>query len=173
MLPHLLAQCFAVLLELLRLSRQTDGSKHLQILLVRCQTDIAYRKLRQAAESFAKKFIFALITAKFKRLTRNTVRQRQELMLLFQAVTVLEWRRQLAWRKWTYGRPSRGGRLRTDAEFASVVFRMANENDWGYGKIVGELRKLSYAMSDLTIANSLRRQGVCPLPQHRASLSWR
>jgi hypothetical protein len=53
-----------------------------------------------------------------------------------------------------------------------LVCQLAQENDWGYGKIEGELRKLDYHLSDASVANLLKRHGIPPLPQHRLPLRW-
>jgi len=69
--------------------------------------------------------------------------------------------------------PRRSGRPRTDAEVECLVLQLARTNDWGNGKIAGELLKLGIDVSDQTTANSLKRHGISPLPQRRPSLSWR
>jgi putative transposase len=60
----------------------------------------------------------------------------------------------------------------TDIEMERLVLRLARANDWGHGKIQGELRKLGVEISAQTIANLLKRHGIPPLPQRRPSLSW-
>jgi hypothetical protein len=67
----------------------------------------------------------------------------------------------------------RTGRPKTDAEMERLVFQLARENDWGNGKIAGELRKLGFDLSEQTMANILKRYGVPPFPQRRPTLSWR
>jgi putative transposase len=173
MLWFLLARCFSTLLQLLLLSRQTDRSKDLQILLLRRQLDIAQRKLDKPIRlSRTEKFLLALLTVKFKQMTRLSVSQLQDVILIFQPSTVLKWHRELVRRKWTYRQRSRGGRPKIGAELESLIVRLAHENDWGNGKIAGELLKLGYKVSDQTIANILKRHGIPPLPKRRPSLSW-
>lgn len=53
------------------------------------------------------------------------------------------------------------------------MLQLARANEWGNGKIAGELLKLGVEISDQTIANILKRYGIPPLPQRRPSLSWR
>lgn len=171
---YLLGQCFSVLLELLLLSCQTDRAKDLQILLLRRQLAIAQRKLdKPLRPTRHEKFILALLTAKFKSITNHRVTQLQDMIQIFQPATVLKWHRELVRRKWTDRQRSRGGRPRTDMDLEGLVLQLARENDWGNGKIAGELLKLGYALSDETIANILKRHGIPPLPQRRPSLSWR
>lgn len=173
MLWFLLTRCFSILLQLLLLSRQTDRIKDLQILLLRHQLDIAQLKFdKPLRPSRTEKFLLALLTVKFKQMTRLPVNKLQDVILIFQPTTVLQWHREMVRRKWTYRQPSRGGRPKIGAELESLIVRLAHENDWGNGKIAGELLKPGCKVSDQTIANSLKRHGIPPLPQRRPSLSW-
>jgi putative transposase len=49
---------------------------------------------------------------------------------------------------------------------------MARENEWGYARIQGELKKLDITISKSTVANVLRRNGL-PASPDRKGLSWR
>jgi len=54
-----------------------------------------------------------------------------------------------------------------------LVLRLAAENpNWGYKRIHGELTVLGFTLSRSTVWNILRRHGIDPTPQ-RARLSWR
>jgi hypothetical protein len=53
-----------------------------------------------------------------------------------------------------------------------LVVRLARENrNWGYQRIVGELRKLCVALSATSVRNILARVGLPPAPR-RHSESW-
>jgi putative transposase len=55
------------------------------------------------------------------------------------------------------GARGKGGRPRTPDETRELVLRLARENDWGYTRILGELRKLSTTkISRSTVVNILR-----------------
>jgi putative transposase len=55
------------------------------------------------------------------------------------------------------------GRPRTRAHVRELVQRLARENpDWGYTRILGELRKLKIRTSRSNVVNILRRQGHDP-----------
>ena len=54
------------------------------------------------------------------------------------------------------------------------MVRLAQENDdFGYGRIQGELEKLGYTISDEGIANILRRHDIPPAAERGGSPSWR
>jgi putative transposase len=86
--------------------------------------------------------------------------------------TLLRWHRRLVARRSTYphrrpGRPPIGGEVR------ELVLRLARENpSWGYQRIVGELRKLSIAVSATSVRNILAKAGLPPAPR-RDRQSWR
>ena len=90
-----------------------------------------------------------------------------------QPETVLKWHREAVRRKWTQQKQNSGGRPRTEREIEQLVVRLARENDWGNGKIEGELIKLGYELSDETVANILKRHGIPPVPERSPSPSWR
>ena len=50
---------------------------------------------------------------------------------------------------------------------------MAEANaSWGYDRIVGALRNLGYNISDQTVGNILRRNGIPPVPRRKPAISW-
>ena len=58
------------------------------------------------------------------------------------------------------------GRPRTKAEICELVLRMARENDWGYTRILGELKKLRIrSLSRNTVKNILKENGLDPAPK--------
>jgi len=65
------------------------------------------------------------------------------------------------------------GRARTtSAEIANLVLRMAKENlDWGYGRIMGELKKLGFFRGRTTIKRIMIENGLNPAPK-RYEDSW-
>ncbi len=51
---------------------------------------------------------------------------------------------------------------------------MARENPgWGYDRIVGALANLGYHLSDQTVGNILRRNGIAPAPERKRTTTWR
>ena len=66
------------------------------------------------------------------------------------------------------------GRPRVDKEIEDLVIRMAQENRaWGYDRIVGALHNLGYTVSDQTVGNILKRQGIPPAPERKKTVTWR
>ena len=64
------------------------------------------------------------------------------------------------------------GRPRTVDDIRNLVIRLARENDWGYTRILGELRKLGiHKISRQTVKNILKAQGLEPGPA-RGQGSW-
>ena len=170
----ILAQFFSTLIEVVLLRHHTDRAKDLQILLLRRQLAIVERKLDKPLKvSHAEKLTLAILAFKLKNTTEQTVKQLSDVIRIFQPETVFKWHRELVRRKWTYRRRAHDGRPRTNLCLERLVLQLAKENDWGNGKIAGELRKLGYCLSDETIANILKRHGIPPLPHRRPSLSWR
>lgn len=86
--------------------------------------------------------------------------------------TLLGWHRRMVARRWTYShRPP--GRPRISPELEALICRLARENSrWGYRRIQGELKGLSFVVSAATIRRVVRRAGLDPAPR-RADSTWR
>lgn len=64
------------------------------------------------------------------------------------------------------------GRPRTSDEIRELVLKLARENDWGYTRILGELRKLGIRkISRQTVKMILKEHGIDPGAQ-RGKGSW-
>jgi transposase InsO family protein len=51
---------------------------------------------------------------------------------------------------------------------------MAQENQsWGYDRIVGALANLGYRVSDNTVGNILKRNGLAPAPERKKTTTWK
>jgi hypothetical protein len=54
-----------------------------------------------------------------------------------------------------------------------LIIRMASENrDWGCDRIAGAMANLGYVISDQTVGNVLRRNGLPPAPEHKRTTPW-
>ncbi len=68
--------------------------------------------------------------------------------------------------------PSKRGRPRTEEEIRQTIVRLAEENGWGYTRILGELKKLGIGkVCRSTVINILKEHGLEPGPQ-RGEGSW-
>ena len=68
--------------------------------------------------------------------------------------------------------PKRGRPKKTTQEIIDLVVRLARENNWGYGRIMGELKKLDIiSLSRNTVKNILIKNGIDPVPK-RAEDTW-
>jgi putative transposase len=64
------------------------------------------------------------------------------------------------------------GRPRTADDIRELVLRLARENDWGYTRILGELKKLGLgSICRSTVVNILKEAGLDPCPQ-RGEPTW-
>ena len=64
------------------------------------------------------------------------------------------------------------GRPKTDTEIRELVVKLARENEWGYTRILGELKKLGIqSISRNTVKNILKEYGLDPGPK-RGEGTW-
>src|SRR5437868_1128026 len=97
------AQVFALVLDVLALLRQSEREKDIEILLLRQQLRIVERKQsRPRRLSRWEKSSLAVLTAKLNAVTTGGRERLRQVMRLFQPETVLKWHRELVRRKWTY-----------------------------------------------------------------------
>lgn len=67
---------------------------------------------------------------------------------------------------------SKGGKRRTADQIRRLILKLARENDWGYTRILGELKKLGIAsVSRNTVKNILKENGLDPGPK-RGQGTW-
>jgi putative transposase len=93
----------------------------------------------------------------------------RQLVTIVTPDTFLRWLRE---EKRGRQRPARRGRRRTPEQIRQLIIRMARENDWGYTRIVGELKKLGIlSVSKTTVRNILQTKGLDPCPK-RAGSTW-
>lgn len=94
----------------------------------------------------------------------------QEIVTIVKPSTLLRWIKES--KKPGGIAPIRRGRRRTKQQTRELIIRMARENDWGYTRILGELKKLEITPpSRNTIKNILKENGLDPGPK-RGEGSW-
>jgi putative transposase len=89
--------------------------------------------------------------------------------------TILAWHRTFVAQTRDRSQPRKAlGRPRIDQELETLVVRLAHENrSWGYDRIVGALAHVGYTISDQTVGNILKRHGIPPVPERKATMTWR
>jgi putative transposase len=141
-----------------------DRSKELEILLLRHELSILRRKTRRPQLTERGRLLLAALS--------RVMSRRSWQAFLVTPETLLRWHRRIVARRWTYPH-RRPGRPSLEPQVRELILRLARENsDWGYVRVVGELRKLGIAISATLVRNVLRRAGIPPAPERGAS-SWR
>ncbi len=88
--------------------------------------------------------------------------------------TLRRWFRVLIARKWTYAKKTGPGRPPVAPELEKLVLKLMTENpSWGSDRIVGALANLHYEISDSTVDNIRKRNGIPPAPQRSKNTTWR
>ena len=65
------------------------------------------------------------------------------------------------------------GRPKIDEQTGEMIVHLASENPtWGCDRIQGELRKLGVVVSDTTVENVLKQNGIDPQPDHKDGTKW-
>jgi len=99
----------------------------------------------------------------------------EEVASIVKPDTILAWHRRLVAKKFN-GSEHRTypGRPRIQKEIEDQIIRCARENPgWGYDRIVGALSELGYTISDQTVGNVLKRNGIVPAPERKRHTTWR
>jgi putative transposase len=98
----------------------------------------------------------------------------KEVSCIVKPETILKWFRRLVAKKFD-GSPYRKkyGRPPISIELEKLIIRFAEENPgWGYDRIVGALSNLGYSLSDQTVGNILKRNGIPPAPERDQNTTW-
>src|SRR5450759_155175 len=160
----LLGLVIRVLSRLLVSPRNDDGSKDLEILVLRHQLRVLRRKTGPPKLRAIDRVLLAAAS-------RSIPRARWSCFLVTPA-TLLRWHRDLVRRKWTYGKTGLPGRPPIDPEARDLILRIARENPkWGCVRIQGELAKIGIQVSATTIRSLLRTARLGPAPR-RTGPSW-
>jgi hypothetical protein len=159
----LLGLIVRLLSRLLVGSRDGDGSKDLQILVLRHQLRVLRRKTGPPKLRFIDRVLLAAAS-------RSIPREGWSCFLVTPA-TLVRWHRELVRKKWTYGGRGQPGRPPIDPKVAELVLKIARENPrWGCVRIQGELAKLGIRVSATTIRTLLRTARVGPAPRRNGPI---
>jgi putative transposase len=145
----ILKHIFSTIFTFITIGRLSHLEKDLEILVLREQLSILQRKLNHPIRpSRVEKMTLAVLITKIMRTSHQSANQLRDIIRTFQPETVLRWHRELVRWKWTYPNKNKGGRPTISKEIEKLILRLARENPrWGYGKIQGELVKLSFKVS--------------------------
>jgi transposase InsO family protein len=154
---------------MLRLLPMSDHDKDVEILTLRHQIAVLERQLsgqRVRFEASDRAFLAALLQG----LPTQVLRR---MRLLVRPDTVLRWHRDLVARRHAARcRPKRPGRPRTVRSIRTLVLRLAAENpEWGYRRLHGELLVLGVKVAASTVWEILKEAGIPPAPE-RTSSTW-
>jgi transposase len=102
--------------------------------------------------------------------------ERRALLAISPIVTLdtsLRWYRRLVAKKWTFDSQRDRGRPRIDPQTEQLVVRMLREDPtWGSDRVVGALSNLGIRLSDTTIDNIRKRNGIEPSPTRGIRINW-
>ena len=94
----------------------------------------------------------------------------KELVSICHPETLRRWIRE--WKGMPRKKVAKRGRPRTKEEIRDLILKLARENDWGYTRIMGEMKKLGITPpSRNTIKNILKQNGLDPGPK-RGEGTW-
>ncbi len=175
MIWFIIKHLFSTIFTLLHIRRSSSLEKDLELLILRQQLSILQRKLNSPIKpSRVEKMTLAVLTTKLKHLSHRSAHQLQDIIRIFQPETVLGWHKDLVRRKWTHPNKKKGGRPSIGIELECLIIKIAKENPrWGYGRIQGELLKLSFQVSPSTVRNILDRHGIQPASARNGSIGWK
>lgn len=161
---RLLYLIFFRLLNLLLLLGRSSASKDVELLVLRHEVAVLRRANPKPRLDWADRAVFAALVRALPTMLR--------VHRLVTPGTILCWHRRLVAKKWMY--PNRVGRPPVDDAVASLIERMASENQrWGYQRIQGELLKLGHRVGASTIRRVLKRLRIPPAPIRCSDTTWR
>ncbi len=146
------------LARLLGASGRDDGSKDLEILVLRHQLRVLRRRTGPPKLRPIDRVLLAAAS--------RVIPRGRWVAFSVTPATLLRWHRELVRRKWTYGRAGRPGRPSIEPEVRELILRLARENPrCGCVRIGGELRKLGIRVGATTIRTVLRTARAGPAPR--------
>jgi putative transposase len=161
-----LSLCYVILRWLLQLAvvrLRSNDFKDLEIVVLRHELAVLRRAIRRPAMTWADRLFLGAAS-------RLLPRARWQSFMVSPG-TLLRWHRRLVAKRWTYAR--RAGRPPIRREIRALVLRLACENpQWGYERLVGELKGLGRTVSATTVRTWLRAAGLGPAGT-RGGPTWR
>ena len=150
---------FSIIVELNQLRYLSDRNKDLEIVLLRYQLKLLIQQQETIKITDNSRLMLTVLFTQLRQHSALTLEQLKDTLQIVKPETVLRWHRDREKRKWTHT-TSTSGRPPADPSIVQLVLKFAVDNDWGYGKISGELLKLGYTVSEQTVANILKQHGI-------------
>ncbi len=165
-MSSVLSHLFRLLIARLGLLLVPGDKRDAEILALRHQILVLQRQIDRQKFTATDRTVLAILSRAFDRRRLNKV------MLTVKPATVIGWHRRLVARHWTQPPQPRTGRPPTPAELRRLVLRLDAENpNWGYRRIRGEMRRLGHHIAASTVWKILRDSGREPTP-NRTGPSW-
>ena len=162
----ILSHMFRLLIARLGLLLVSGDKRDAEILALRHQVLVLQRQIDQPRFTPADRTVLAVLSRASDR------RRLGQVILLVKPATVIGWHRRLVARHWTQPPVPRTGRPPTSAELRRLVLRVDAENpNWGYRRIHGEMRRLGHRLAASTVWKILRDSGRERTP-NRTGPSW-
>jgi putative transposase len=162
----LVSFCYVLLRWSLEFVALRVGSKEfmeLEIVVLRHELAILRRKTRRPTITAVDRLFLSAASRLLPRMRWGS--------RIVTPATLLRWHRRLVAKRWTFAR--RVGRPPLRREIQDLVRRLARENpQWGYPRIVGELKGLGITVSATTVRAWLRAAGLGPAGK-RGEMTWR
>ncbi len=99
----------------------------------------------------------------------------EEVATIVKPETILAWHRKLVAKKFDGSKKRKyPGRPGVTTEVEDLIVSFAKDNrSWGYDRISGALANLGHQVSDQTVGNVLKRNGIPPAPEREKTTTWR
>ena len=112
-----------------------------------------------------------VLAVKGKALGRKALR---ELTTIVTPETIFRWHGELVAKKWDHSEKRKSvGRPRIRQAIVDLILRFASENPtWGYDRIQGALANVGDHISDTTVGNILKADGIEPAPHRQEQTTW-
>ena len=136
---------------------RSDAAKDAEILVLRHQLAVLQWQVGRPRLSWADRAIIAALALRLPPARR--------IGMLVTPGTILGWHRRLVARRWTTTAARSPGRPSTPTGLRALVKRLAAENpDWGYRRIHGEVAGLGHRIGASTVWAILKAEGLDPAP---------